>query len=120
MAASDQHYRNQKTLDVVFAISCVVMLLTIMWMFAQDYFKEFKAEQRVFRDVETAVAERELADQFLLMVARDVDDAEKEKAPEYSEYKDAVKAGDAKGYEIFLTRFAALSAKVKEAKQKVE
>src|SRR3954453_7365922 len=58
MAATDQTYRNQKALDVVFAVSCLLMLASILWMFAQDYNREFKTEQRQFRDVEAALAQR--------------------------------------------------------------
>src|SRR2546423_1332700 len=78
MAASDQHYRSQKTLDIVFAVSCVAMLLTIGLMFAQDFFRDFKAEQRVFRDVETAAAERELADHLFVMMRDDAEQAVRE------------------------------------------
>src|SRR5262245_3856055 len=89
MAASDQHYRSPKTLDILFAVSCIVMLLSLILMFVQDYFKDFKSEQRVFRDVETALAERQMGDQlFALMHDESVsgfdaafqaaDDAEKE------------------------------------------
>jgi mono/diheme cytochrome c family protein len=60
MAASDQTYRRQRTLDVFFGVSCVVMLLSIVWMFGQDYFREFKTEIRDFRDVEEAMAFREM------------------------------------------------------------
>ncbi len=58
MAATDQTYRSQKALDVVFGVTCVLMLLSIIWMFWQDYDREWKKEQRVFRDVEEAMAER--------------------------------------------------------------
>lgn len=58
MAASDQYYRNQQTLNVVFAISSVLMLGSIGWMFAQDYYRPFKAEQRAFRDVQSALSQR--------------------------------------------------------------
>jgi cbb3-type cytochrome oxidase cytochrome c subunit len=58
MAASDQPYRSQKTLDIVFAVSCVLMLLSCVWMFVQDYARDWKGDQRKFRDVETAVTER--------------------------------------------------------------
>src|SRR5262249_54777263 len=47
-------------LDIVFGASCVIMLLSIIWMFAQDYYREFKVEARDFRDVEEAIALREL------------------------------------------------------------
>src|SRR5262249_51926767 len=56
MAATDQVYRPQRTLDIVFGVSCVLMLVSIVWMFAQDYFREFKVEVRDFRDVEQAMA----------------------------------------------------------------
>jgi mono/diheme cytochrome c family protein len=55
MAATDQTYRNQRTLDVVFGVSCVLMLLTTLWMFVQDYNREYKTVQRDFRDVEQAL-----------------------------------------------------------------
>src|SRR5438874_393018 len=62
MAATDQPYRNQKTLDIVFAVSCVLMLISIVGMFAQDFWRPFKKEQRRFRDVEEALAERTALD----------------------------------------------------------
>src|SRR5437763_7805344 len=58
MAATDQTYRNQRTLDIVFGASCVLMLVSVVWMFAQDYNREFKAVQREFRDVDEALTER--------------------------------------------------------------
>jgi mono/diheme cytochrome c family protein len=58
MAASDQTYRNQKTLHLVFAWSSVIMLVTTAWMFWDDYNRPFKKEQRVFRDVEEELAKR--------------------------------------------------------------
>src|SRR4051812_18574568 len=79
MAATDQHYRNQRTLDIVFAVSCIAMLLSTIWMFWDDYSKQWKKEQRVFRDVEEAVNER-------IMLARLPD------PDEVSKKRDAVKA----------------------------
>jgi mono/diheme cytochrome c family protein len=60
MAATDKPYRNQYALDIVFGVSCVLMLAGIIWMFAQDYYREFKVEQRDFRDVEEAIADRQM------------------------------------------------------------
>jgi mono/diheme cytochrome c family protein/nitrate reductase cytochrome c-type subunit len=57
MAATDQTYRNQRTLDVVFGVSCLLMLLSVVWMFWQDYNREYKGVQREFRDVEEALNE---------------------------------------------------------------
>src|SRR5437879_8666567 len=55
MAATDQHYRKQRVLDIVFAVSSILMLLSLFWMFWQDYNREFKHVQRKFRDVEDEV-----------------------------------------------------------------
>ncbi|MGE3808391.1 MAG: hypothetical protein AB7K24_27325, partial [Gemmataceae bacterium] len=60
MAATDKTYRNQNTLDIVFGVSCVLMLLSVIWMFAQDYFRAYKVQQRDFRDVEVAMAQRDM------------------------------------------------------------
>ncbi len=59
MAATDQTYRNQKALDIVFAVSSIVLLVSIIWMFVQDYNREWKTEQREFRDVEAAMFTRQ-------------------------------------------------------------
>ncbi len=64
MAATDQTYRHQKTLDIVFAISCLLMLVSIVWMFAQDYNREFKRVQRDFRDVDDAMTERAMLEKL--------------------------------------------------------
>ncbi len=58
MAASDATYRNTKVLHIVFAVSSVVMLLTILAMFADDYYRDWKVEQRLFFDVQDEMAKR--------------------------------------------------------------
>src|SRR5690349_7197132 len=64
MAATDQHYRHQKTLDIVFGVSCAALLLTTLWMFAQDYRREYKRAQSTFRDVEASMAERDMVEKM--------------------------------------------------------
>src|SRR5438045_924659 len=64
MAATDQHYRSQKTLDIVFGVSCGALLLSTIWMFAADYLRPVKAVQRQFRDVEAALAEHDMVDKL--------------------------------------------------------
>src|SRR5436190_21437524 len=59
MAATDKNYRSSKALDIVFGATCLLMLVSLVWMFVQDYDRGFKVEQRRFRDVEEAVAERQ-------------------------------------------------------------
>jgi mono/diheme cytochrome c family protein/cytochrome c1 len=75
MAATDQTYRKQKTLDVVFGVSCVLMLVSIVWMFADDYSREWKKEQRVFRDVEEEMSKRAALDKLPTV---EIVDAERE------------------------------------------
>jgi len=58
MAASDATYRNTKILHIVFAVSSVVMLLAILAMFADDYYRPWKVEQRLFTDVQEQMAIR--------------------------------------------------------------
>jgi mono/diheme cytochrome c family protein len=55
MAATDQTYRNQRILDLVFASTCVLMLLSIVGMFSQDFFQEWKHDQNVFNDADEAM-----------------------------------------------------------------
>src|SRR5262249_51838472 len=83
MAASDQTYRNQKKLDVVFGVSCGLMLLSIGLMFWDDYNRPYKKEQRIFRDVREAMAQRAalaaIPDPQLIAAAqKEVQDAEQE------------------------------------------
>jgi len=64
MAATDQNYRPQRTLDIVFALSCVLMLVSLVWMFGQDYNREFKKIQRQFRDVDEALTQRAMLEKL--------------------------------------------------------
>ncbi len=64
MAATDKPLRDQRTLDIVFAISNILMLLSVVWMLWQDYNREYKDDQRAFRDVEVAMAQHAALDQI--------------------------------------------------------
>jgi mono/diheme cytochrome c family protein len=64
MAATDQFYRPTKTLNIVFAVSCVFMLVSLVWMMADDYHREFRDVQREFRDVDEAVTARTMLDKM--------------------------------------------------------
>src|SRR5713101_2206012 len=89
MAATDQTYRHQKTLDIVFALSCIVMLISVVWMFVQDDNREFKQVQRKFRDVDEALTERQLVEKLpdIQRVQEAADDRE-EKAAKLQQIKD--------------------------------
>ena len=52
MAASDKPFHNQRTLDIVFAVSNILMLLSVVWMMWADYAREYKTDQRLFRELE--------------------------------------------------------------------
>src|SRR3954451_13953349 len=52
MAASEETYRRQPTLHIVFAISSIAMLLSIVWMIMADHLRPWKQVQREFHDVE--------------------------------------------------------------------
>jgi cytochrome c2/flagellar biosynthesis chaperone FliJ len=60
MAARDDHYRNQRTLNIVFSVSCIAMLVTTIWMFWADYVREYKVWQRKGFDVEVALLEERI------------------------------------------------------------
>ncbi len=64
MAATDKHYHNQRTLDIIFAASCILMLVCTIWMLVADYNREFKSVQRNFRDVESVLNERQMINQL--------------------------------------------------------
>src|SRR6185437_9420565 len=92
MAATDQTYRSQKTLDIVFAVSCILMLLGTLWMFWQDYDRQFKHVQREFRDVEEGMNEYQMLAQLpsqeqMAEVRKDVSEAKKK----YEEAHDKVR-----------------------------
>lgn len=95
MAASDKPLRDQNTLDIVFAVSSIAMLVAALLMFAQDYFREWKPEQRAFREVESKLAQRVSLQQLpseddlseaeeAVEIARKTRDA---KQPEVAEFK---------------------------------
>ena len=82
MAATDQAYRNQYRLDIVFAVSNILMLLSIVWMLVDDYRREYKTEQRHFRDVEMAMAQRDALSKLPTKAAFDAAAAAVKKAEE--------------------------------------
>jgi cytochrome c2 len=86
MAATDKTYRNQRTLDIVFAVSCLLMLLGTLWMFWQDYDRQYKHVQREFRDVEEAMNEYQMLAQ--LPSKEQVDEARKKVTDAKKQYDD--------------------------------
>jgi cbb3-type cytochrome oxidase cytochrome c subunit len=54
MPATEETYRSQPYLHVVFAVSSVAMALAIVWMILADHLRPWKQVQRQFQHVETA------------------------------------------------------------------
>jgi len=52
MPASEEPYRRQPTLHLVFAISSIAMLLSTVWMVMADHLRPWKEVQREFQSVE--------------------------------------------------------------------
>ncbi len=52
MPATEETYRRQPILHLVFAISSIAMLLSIVWMVAADHLRPWKQVQREFQQVE--------------------------------------------------------------------
>ncbi|HEV3164487.1 MAG TPA: c-type cytochrome [Isosphaeraceae bacterium] len=54
MPATEETYRSTPTLHVVFAISSIAMLLSVVWMIMADHLRPWKVVQREFHKVEDA------------------------------------------------------------------
>ncbi|MEJ7638920.1 MAG: hypothetical protein WKF75_13355, partial [Singulisphaera sp.] len=54
MPATEETYRSQPTLHVVFAITSIAMTLAIVWMIMADHLRPWKQVQRDFHRIEEA------------------------------------------------------------------
>ena len=54
MPATEETYRKQSTLHIVFGVSSIAMLLAIVWMIMADHLRPWKEVQRQFHHVEEA------------------------------------------------------------------
>src|SRR5687767_1891581 len=120
MAATDKPFNNQRTLDIVFAVSSILMLVSVIWMLYTDHYREYKDEQRAFREVEYALAQRSALEQI---------PDEKEFASAESAVKEALSERSAKKEELAAARAKMLGlqpqreraeAKFQAAKAEVE
>src|SRR5258708_36073253 len=64
MAATDNPFRSQYKLDVVFGFSCVLLLASTAWMLYDDHYRPFKPVQRTFRDVEESLYVQQMAEKY--------------------------------------------------------
>ncbi len=74
MPASEETYRSQPTLHLVFAISSIAMLLSTVWMVMADHLRQWKQVQRDFHVVERD--ELEAAEQQKLQEQKSKNDAQ--------------------------------------------
>ena len=58
MPATEETYRSQPTLHIVFAISSIAMTLSIVWMIMADHLRPWKQVQREFHDGRARQARR--------------------------------------------------------------
>ncbi len=63
MPATEQTWRNQKVMHVIFGVSGIAMLVTTIWMLAVDHNREWKPIQRKFRDIESWFATARINEQ---------------------------------------------------------
>ena len=61
---NDERYWNIKLLNKWFAISSILFLISIGWMFLHDNDDEFKMYQRNFRKIETQITQNKLNDEL--------------------------------------------------------
>ena len=54
MPASEETYRSQPALHIVFALTSIAMTLSIVWMIMADHLRPWKQVQREFQRVEDA------------------------------------------------------------------
>lgn len=60
MPATEHFFRNQKKLHVVFALSCVALLVSVIWMMVEDYSDPWRAYQSKNFDMQAASKARDI------------------------------------------------------------
>ena len=95
MPATEETYRSQPTLHLVFAISSIAMLLATIWMVMADHLRPWKQVQRQFQEVERgklkAAEAEKLAEQNTKLKAQ-IDQKDQEIAAAESEARTADRA----------------------------
>ena len=52
MPATEETWYNQKLLHLIFGCTSLLMLVSVIWMIAQDHEREWKNHQREFRTIQ--------------------------------------------------------------------
>jgi mono/diheme cytochrome c family protein len=96
MAATDKPFRSQYKLDVVFGVSCVLLLATTAWMLYDDHYRPFKPVQRTFRDVEESLYVQQMAEKYPEDRLGEITEAQKQVKDAQKGVEDAKKGVGAK------------------------
>ena len=64
---NDERYWNINLLNKWFAISSILFLLSIIWMFVDDNDDDYKDYQREFRKLSIKVSEKKLEEELALV-----------------------------------------------------
>lgn len=94
MPATEQTWRNVKTLHVVFGVSALAMLLTTVWMLAADHAREAKKLQKQFNLVEARTLEWRKTEQLTTSYADKSDELAKKLAVARAEVPAEAVVGD--------------------------
>src|SRR6266566_5546298 len=118
MPANEQTWRDSKLLHVVFGISSIVMLVTTIWMMADDHNRPWKEYQRTFRNLDVQTTDWRAAEQESTAYKNDLLEYEKKLAESRAKFT----AGDRNYVDAFLkefkedeTAFVALAASQKRS-----
>ena len=66
MPATEQTWRDQKLLHVVFGLTALVLLVSNVWMFGKDHDREWKGYQRKYRDAEQQLTDWKMQEEASL------------------------------------------------------
>src|SRR5262245_23974085 len=80
MPAREETYRNQNILNIVFAVSSILMFISIIWMIAEDHFREWKVVQSDFIRLDYKKSQRELEDARQLASKQELDELSRQLA----------------------------------------
>jgi cbb3-type cytochrome oxidase cytochrome c subunit len=125
MPATEETYRSQPTLHLVFAISSIAMLLSTVWMVMADHLRPWKQVQREFQAVERdklKAAEAEKLEEQNTKLKAEIDKKDQEIAAALTESRSAERAAQIRDIdkELPLLEGAAEDFDTKRRFQKVD
>lgn len=88
MPAKEHFFRNQNKLHTVFAISCVVLLVSVLLMMVKDYDDEWRPYQATNIDLQAAAKSRDIENMKTAEFEANLESLEKQKREVAKELKD--------------------------------